>query len=173
MLYFMNPKLRKTTFAEMMRSLPPKVQPPRLLEDLGSNVIRLPFKSWEERFYFRGALNTALREKTGMFPAKLGKAGETHPVYLLRKIGNYGFQACPCTSRPQSKARFVRRGCVMEYTNRKMDKDSYILDQMAFNLTEADAFRRDLVFFGRVPENCLVSGDSGRKNPGPGAGAQN
>lgn len=37
-----------------------------------------------------------------------------------------------------------------------MDRDSYVLSWMPFNLAEADAFRRKLVFLGRVPKDCLA-----------------
>ena len=153
---------KKPSFADILKNLPPKTEQPNVLEEMGQGVLRMPFDLWEERFYFRGALNTALRDKTGVFPARLGKAGETHPVYLLRGIGNFGFQACPCTSTKQGGTRYVRQGCALEITNKKMDRDSYILEKMAFNLTADDAFRRRLVFLGRVPERCLVSGGGGR-----------
>jgi hypothetical protein len=146
---------KKLSFADILQNLPPKTREPNVLEEMGQNVLRLPFQFWEERFYFRGALNTALREKTGVFPARVGKAGETHPVFLLRKLGNFGFQACPCTSRKQFRTRYIHKGCPLEITNRNMDRDSYVLERLAFNLTEDDAFRRRMVLLGRVPPECV------------------
>lgn len=148
----------KKSFADILKDLPPKTEQPDILEEMGRALLRMPFHLWEERFSFRGALNTALREKTGVFPGRLGKPGETHPVFLLRKLGNFGFQACPCTSKEHGKARFIRKDCLLEITEKKMDRDSYVLEWMAFNLTEADAFRRGLVFQGRVPVACLAGG---------------
>lgn len=145
---------KKSSFADILKKLPPKTDPPDILKAMGPSILRIPFQLWEERFFFRGAPDTALREKTGRFPAKLGKV--THPVYLLRKIGNYGFQACPCTSKSQ-RGSYIRRGCILEYTNHEMDRDSYILEQMVFNLAKDDAFRREMIFWGRVPENCVAT----------------
>lgn len=147
---------KKTSFADILKNLPPKAEQPNILQEMGQSVLRAPFDLWEERFYFRGALNTALREKTGGFPARLGRPKETHPIFLLRKLGNFGFQVCPCTSKWQYRTRYIRQGCVLEITKRTMDRDSYILKKMAFNLTADDAFRRRLIFLGRVPETCLV-----------------
>ncbi len=148
-------KTKKATFADIINNLPPPAPRPDVLEEMGESVLRIPFHYWEERFWFRGALNTALREKTGVFPARLGLKGETHPVYMLRKIGNLGFQACPCTSKSHKKALHIRKGCVLEITKREVDRNSYILRQMVFNLTEQDSFRRNMMFIGRVPESCL------------------
>jgi hypothetical protein len=157
---------KKSTFADILKNLPPKADPPDILGEMGQGMLRMPFQLWEERFYFRGALNTALREKTGRFPARLGKAGETHPVYLLRKLGNFGFRACPCTSKKHNSSKYIRQGCVLEHTTREMDRDSYILEHMSFNLSEDDAFRRKLVFQGRVPETCLDSHHHDRRARG-------
>lgn len=146
---------KKITFADILGNLPPKSEKQNLLEVMGPNVRRIPFALWEDRFFFRGALNTVLREKTGSFPCKLGKKGETHPVFLLQKVGNYAFRTCPCTSKRKPGVRYVRMGCILEYTKREMDKDSYILEQYSFNLSADEAFHRDLFFEGRVPETCL------------------
>ncbi len=146
---------KKITFSEIMNNLPPKTSRPDVLGDLGPAVRRIPFELYSERLLFRGALNTALREKTGVFPVRLGKAGEHHPIYLLREVGNYAFQACPCTSKRQAGTCYVRKGCVLEQTQREMDKTSYLLERYVFNLSRDDAFHRHLVLMGRVPESCL------------------
>lgn len=104
----------KKTFADILKNLPPKTEQPNIFKEMGRALLRIPFDFWEERFYFRGALNTALREKTGHFPARLGQPGETHPVFLLRKLGNFGFQACPCTSKEHGKARYIRKDCLLD-----------------------------------------------------------
>lgn len=122
---------------------------------LGEAVTRLPPRYWRERMFFRGARDKDLKARTGEFPATLRKVSRTHPLFVLKMLGDLGHKVCPCSSKNWGAGRFIRKGCLLETTGREMDRHSYLVESCAFNLPTDPAFVEELRFMGRVPESCL------------------
>jgi hypothetical protein len=132
----------------------------RHLEDVLGATVNLPLRYWRPNMLFSGAPDDRLRRLTaGLFPLRLVK-NKTHPLFCLHVLPDtVGCRVCPCTSSQPRRGvpqRFIRRGCVLSFTRRIMDRDSYLVDEIVFNLPADLAFR--LRFRGRVPEECLIDG---------------
>ncbi len=123
---------------------------------LGSSITRLPVMFWEEQMFFFGAQDKKLKKITSIFPYKLHKKKNTHPIFILKKIANFGFKVCPCSSKNFMKdVRYIKEGCVLEITGHKMDRNSYILDFLHFNLPYNNNWNKELRFVGKVPLECI------------------
>lgn len=133
----------------------PVARPAPDLSVLGAGLTWLPPRFWRERMFFRGARDEDLREITGEFPAALRKLSRTHPIFVLKVLGDLGHKLCPCSSKNWGVRRCIRKGCVLELTGREMDRPSYLVEQCDFNLPNDPAFVEGLCFMGRVPEACL------------------
>lgn len=123
-------------------------------------VTHLPLRFWKPRMFFMGAEDRQLKELSeGRFPSHVVPR-KTHPVFALRPLqGAPGFQVCPCSSqRPYrgKEFRYVTKGCRLLHTNHMMDRDSYLVETVRFNIPPRFAHR--LRFRGEVPESCLKAG---------------
>ena len=120
-------------------------------------VTHLPVKFWKPNMFFTGARDADLSDLTnGKFPKKL-VSRKSHPVFSLRKLPqDIGFTVCPCTSsRPYGRDRFrwIRKGCTLSHTNHVMDRNSFLVEQIRFNILRSVAYR--LRFRGEVPDRCV------------------
>jgi hypothetical protein len=122
---------------------------------LGEGITRLPPPYWRERMVFQGARDQDLRVVTGEFPATFHKERLTHPIFVLIALSDFGYKVCPCSSRNWGVSRFIRKGCILEITRKEQDRNSYLVEQFAFNLPSDPAFTEGLFFLGQVPETCL------------------
>lgn len=125
------------------------------LSCLGSGMKRLPPLYWEPQMFFQGALDLRLREATGVFPATLRPDRKTHPLFVLEAIDGLGHRVCPCSSRNWAARRYIRQGCVLEYTGRVTDRNSYLVEACTFNMPLDPEFWQPLLFMGLVPTECL------------------
>lgn len=125
------------------------------LDALGISLKRLPPAYWEPSMMFRGALDLKLREITGDFPMTLRREHRTHPLFVLERVPGLGHRVCPCSSRNFKAPRRIRKGCVLIYSRRETDRDSYLVESCAFTLPEDPSFLEPLVFLGKVPAECL------------------
>ncbi len=126
------------------------------LQKIGPGIKYLPPAQWEARMFFSGALDLKLKSLTGgKFPFVC--RGGTHPIFILKVIGNLGHELCPCTTNPlyKKKGRFVKKGCRLEYTGNTTDKNSFLIEDCRFTLPSDPKFRQNLNFRGRVPETCI------------------
>ena len=149
--------MNKPNSAELLTILwsEPKDSPFPDWKELGSAITKLPVMFWEEKMLFWGAKDKKLRKATQIFPNRLRKDKTTHPIFILKKIANFGFKVCPCTSSRHSKAKYIEQGCVLEITHYKMDRNSYLLEEFNFNLPREHNWNRDLRFGGKVPCACI------------------
>ncbi len=124
------------------------------LQKIGPGIEYLPPAQWEMRMFFSGAADINLKTlTTGKFPV-ICKG--THPVFILKVIGNLGHEMCPCTSKSYiKKGRFIKQGCELEYTGNITDKNSYLVEDCCFTLPADLKFRHSLKFRGRVPQTCI------------------
>jgi hypothetical protein len=106
--------------------------------------------------FFQGAFDVELRRATGVFPATFRADRRTHPLFVLDRIADLGHRVCPCSSRNWAAHRFIREGCVLEFTGCVTDRNSYLVESCAFNLPLDPEFWTPLLFMGRVPESCLA-----------------
>ena len=125
---------------------------------LGS-VKRLPLKHWRQNFFFFGVRDEDFLELTGSeFPAKLVK-NKSHPVFAIKPLpGSSGFNVCPCSSKKPIKRkeyRYIAKGCQLLHTGHTMDRHSYLVENITFNIPPAIAY--SLWFRGEVPAECLKS----------------
>jgi hypothetical protein len=92
----------------------------------------------------------------GLFPA--GPITGTHPVFSLQaQPDGVGFRVCPCSSkRPyhEKNPRYIRKGCRLLHTGHTLDRNSYLLEMIQFNIPRSIA--TELRFMGQVPEDCIV-----------------
>lgn len=128
---------------------------------LGS-VRNLPLRYWRSGFYFFRADDEKLLELSSRhFPKKL-VSGKSHPIYSLHRLPDQaGFKVCPCSSKtPFNKKRFryINKGCRLMHTHYQMDRDSFLIEAVKFNIPPPMAYR--LLFKGEVPAECLQPGGS-------------
>jgi hypothetical protein len=133
----------------------------RHLEDVLGATVNLPLRYWRADMLFSGAPDDRLHDLTaGLFPLRLVKK-KTHPLFCLQVLPDaVGCRVCPCTSSRPRRAiprRSIRQGCILAYTGQIMDRESYLVDEILFNVPADLAFK--LRFRGLVPEKCL-SGES-------------
>ncbi len=117
----------------------------------------LPLEYWRKNFFFKGALNRKLRKWTcARFGDNTNPEG-THPVFALKPIcSNAGFKVCPCSSAPQGKySRWIKKGTPLLYTGILMDKKSFLVERIQFNIPSSEAGK--LNFLGEVPEEAIRS----------------
>lgn len=140
-------------FAARLWDEAPK-QPPLDWRRLGTSIRRLPPPYWEERMFFHGADDRKLRDATGGFPATFRSHKKTHPLFVLKRLANFGFQVCPCTSLPSSPF-YIEKGCLLEPSEYAMERTSYIMERFRFGLPRSGNVNFTLRFMGVVPESCL------------------
>lgn len=128
----------------------------KTLRALGRSLRRIPMSLWEENMFFTGAKDRALKEKTLQFPKRLKGSGSTHPIFVLKGLGNFGYQVCPCTSKYQM-GRYIKAMCVLSITKEIVEVDSFLLEQFAFSLGHGDQMIKRLRFKGIVPEECICN----------------
>lgn len=130
---------------------------PRDLDLILCSTVYLPMCFWRKNFYFSGALDEALHERTdGDFPATVID-GKTRPLFVL-KTSRQGVPAAaaPCTSKLPyrlSHCHFIRKGCRFLHTGFETNKTSYILDRFRLNVPASLA--ETLRFRGEVPISCI------------------
>jgi hypothetical protein len=123
---------------------------------LGS-VFSLPLAYWRKNFFFKGMTDDQLAEATlGNFPATPKKQG-THPVFALKPVLNHiGFVVCPCSSQPQySPVPWIEKGTRLLHTNHEMDRRSYLVNHIQFNMPASMASR--LRFQGEVSQIDIIT----------------
>lgn len=143
------------TFAAIWDSPAERTFGEQELELLGSGIRQLPPGYWQPGMLFKGARDHSVRDLTGVFPAKLGDKQASHPLFVLQVLGGLGHRVCPCSSKDWGERRFIRSGCVLQYTHRVTDRDSYLVESCPFNLPADPEFRKRLTFLGLVPSDCL------------------
>lgn len=113
---------------------------------------------WEERLFFTEMKNKDIATMTaGAFGDTRNPFG-THPVFLLRKIEAGAFEFCPCSSKDynKDKASYIRQNSKTAPKGMRVDKNSYILHFISFNLT-SDCYLVDrLPLLGLVAEDDIV-----------------
>jgi hypothetical protein len=132
------------------------------LDQVLGATVNLPLKFWRPRFYFTGAPDETLHELSGgEFPAAKTPARfsyKTHPILALKSLPDtVGFKVSPCSSQKpyrMGRFRYIRGGCRLRFTGHVMDRDSFIIDTVRFNIPPSVAYR--LRFFGEVPEACFA-----------------
>lgn len=109
----------------------------------------------EERTFLRWMKNSDLKKRTeGKFDG--GKFDGAHPVFILSEIGICTYRCCPCTSKRNSQASYIKKGAKPMPLGDRMDRDSFILHIFSFTVTGTDPLLRRLSVDGRIDENDIV-----------------
>lgn len=144
----------RLTFAAIWEKPPGTMTAQTDLERILVEGARLPLAHWRSNFFFMGGLNRTLSTLTrGQFPAKADPDG-THPVFALHPVaGGAGFAACPCSSSGRNNLKWVNRNTKLLHTGYLMEKTSYIIDRIRFNIPASEASK--LRFRGEVPQSAI------------------
>jgi hypothetical protein len=127
------------------------------VEQVLGAVTHLPIRFWRPNMFFIGARDKDLTAFTnGQFP-KTTVPGKSHPVYSLERLPEgVGVAVCPCTSRRPFGGgifRYINKGCQLRHTQHTMDRDSFLVEKVRFNIPRSIA--HELRFRGEVPDECL------------------
>ena len=81
----------------------------------------------------------------------------THPVFILRRIERDTFKFCPCSSQSynRGKASYIRENARTAPNNLRVDRNSYILHFIVFNLTADSPLIDRMPLLGRVAEDDI------------------
>ena len=125
---------------------------------------RIPLKYWRRNFWFVGAGDERLHSLTGGEFSREIVPDHTHPLFAVRVLEHgIGCTVCPCSSQTPYQAsayRFIRQGCVLLHTGHVMDRNSYLIEGLAFSVPASMA--GEVAFKGEVPEPC-ISGEKKRR----------
>lgn len=113
---------------------------------------------WEERLFFTEMRNSDLADMTsGQFQDSRKPYG-THPVFLLRRIEQGAFEFCPCSTKDynSNKASYIRQNSRTSPNGMRVDKNSYILHFLSFNLTSSCNIVDRMPLLGRVDEDDII-----------------
>jgi hypothetical protein len=117
---------------------------------------RIPLNYWRPDYQFLGLSDQKLYLLSrGAFPRKVEP--KSRPLHGLQGLPhNVAYKVCPCsTKRPPDmrKVRYVRQGCRLLHTNKAVDRNSYLIENVTLNIPSS--FCRELRFRGEVPEECV------------------
>lgn len=108
--------------------------------------------------FFTGAADRGLHPLTeGRFPAA-PPTSKKRPVFALKSLPHAsGFKVCPCSTKVPfnlDRPRYIRQGCTLLPTGRRVERDSYLVENITFNIPPPMAL--SLRFLGIVPDECLM-----------------
>lgn len=116
---------------------------------------------WRLLSYFIKVSDKALLKKTcGSFPG--GKSSElisdssTHPVILLKRVGNFSYRFCPCSTKNYRGYSMIPDGTRLEPGAKQFHPDGYICHPYTFNLPPDNDIVLQSNFFGIVREHDIV-----------------
>jgi hypothetical protein len=161
--------LRRTALVEIPAKILRSVfsDPEEYLQERGAefretgHAVWIPLTFWVPWAFFKHAENSdLLRLTNGRFPAETKKQRWSHPVCVLKKLGNYGYGMCPCcTRRSEGPQRYVVKGTRLAYTDWEMDHNTNILEEFQFNIPEEDPplALDGLKWYGSIPKVRIKS----------------
>lgn len=118
-------------------------------------------RNWKKHGLFFADNRDLLKLTGDVFPGRTPEKDSMegrHPAFILEKIGNIGFRFCPGTSKPHLQRSVIRRGARTFPDGFRISKDTYILHEYAFNVSDEDDFDNDLAFVGVVSDGDIVGG---------------
>jgi hypothetical protein len=152
----MTDKKKSLTYDSIWKKSPSTPTADKNLDLILGSAINLPLKYWRKNFFFKGGRNSKLKTMTeGKFPVKADPEG-THPVFALKQVANgSGFEVCPCSSSAWKRQKWVAKGTQLLHTGKIMEKTTYLVEQIRFNLPASEAM--NLRFMGRVADQDIHS----------------
>ncbi|MFZ7110053.1 MAG: hypothetical protein ACOWYE_00080 [Desulfatiglandales bacterium] len=155
----------KTPFRSPPKDLGVAIRNAEALLEMAEHI---PLLYWRPAMLFTGAADRGLYRLTkGRFPAG-PLTSKRRPVFALKPLsGACGFKVCPCSTKipfDQAGPRYIRQGCRLRPTGRRVERDSFLVENMTFNIPPSMAL--SLRFLGVVPDECLRregrAGEEGR-----------
>lgn len=122
---------------------------------------------WEERLFFEDMMDKDISDMTSGEFRDPGKPNGTHPIFLLRVVQRGMFRFCPCSTKEYNgnRASYIRRNARTTPHGLRVERNSYILHFLSFNLASFDPLVDRLPLLGRVDENDIV-GDFHKERSG-------
>lgn len=109
--------------------------------------------------FFKGADDHTLKQRTKEFPATFKGKHSTHPLFILSSGLNNTPIACPCSSKGSKKEkRYIKKGCQLKITNRKNDRDTFLVEKYRITIPADKSLVNSLLFMGTVPDSCIKGG---------------
>jgi hypothetical protein len=124
-----------------------------ILETVGKDTPGLPVPLWKPGMFLKNMPNRWWQQQTEVFPAKANPHG-THPLYVLTAQAT-GCRVCPCSSKGH-KGLYIKQGCRLEKTGKRVDRDSYVLTKLAFPVPRSLHISPKPRLWGIVPKGCLA-----------------
>lgn len=125
-----------------------------------NDIMREDYSSsagWKENLLFSEMNNFDLSRLTdGRFIVR--DSARTHPVFLLRTIERNSFEFCPCSSQDYNSetCSYIHKGTMTPPSRLPVDKNSYILHLLTFNLNGTSREIDRLPVRGLVAEEDIV-----------------
>lgn len=79
-----------------------------------------------------------------------------HPVFLLKREGNFSFRFCPCSTKNHNNYSKIPDGSLLEPDGKVFQPDGYICHRYIFNLPPENEMVRQENFFGIAREGDIV-----------------
>lgn len=124
------------------------------------DILREDFSTpggWKENLLFTGMNNFSLAQLTdGRFIVR-DSAG-AHPVFLLRKVERDSFLFCPCSSKESNmaSASYIRKGSMTPPSRILVEKTTFIINLLSFNLNATSQEADRLALRGLVSDEDII-----------------
>lgn len=114
--------------------------------------------NWQPFYFFMSVNDKSLLTATcGKFPrGKLSQDLKTHPVFLLKRISNYSYRFCPCSSEKWGDYSHIPAATKIELAPVPFPKNSHICHDIFFSLTPQNDMIGTEQFYGIVQESDIV-----------------
>lgn len=113
---------------------------------------------WEERLFFTEMKNSDIAGLASKLFGDPRRPYGTHPVFLLRRIELGSFKFCPCSTKDynKDKASYICQNSRTTPNGWRVDKNSYILHFLSFNLPSTSCLVDRMPLLGRVDETDII-----------------
>jgi len=117
--------------------------------------------NWKPMYFFKKINDRSLFNKTcGKFPRAKRKEdlaeSATHPVFLLKRSGNFSYSFCPCSTKRQGNYSYIPAKTKLELAPEAFPANGYIYHKITFNQPPENGIIRPDNFFGIVREDQIV-----------------
>lgn len=117
--------------------------------------------NWEPLDFFKKISDRSLLKKTcGKFPrGKLMNSlseTDTHPVFLLKRVEDYSYRFCPCSTKKQGNYSYIPAESKLELASTSFHEHGYICHNLFFNLPPENDMVGQENFFGIARENDII-----------------
>ncbi len=114
--------------------------------------------NWEPLYFFKWISDKNLLQATcRKFPS--GKPTENlsnHPIFLLKRIGNFSYRFCPCSTKNHNNYSYIPAATKPELAPEPFPNNSYICHDIIFSLLPINHMVGPENFYGIVRESDII-----------------